>query len=394
MHQGKSKYFQRETNVSLVLTLIRNSSSGISRIEIAKQLGLNRSTITYIVNQLLDQQAVQESTEGCSGKKGGRRPVYIRLNPSFGCTLGIEIQIHFCRLTLLDFSGSIIHSQTLTFPQELTLLEQKFFYAFQIASHEAKKQDLPLIGVGVGVPGQVNPHTGEIIHSFALQIRDYNFFNSIAYHYSVPIIIDNDANCCAAGELFALGKDAPHNFLYLLTKYHTDSRDYPETGVGGVGMGIVIDNSIYYGNSYRAGEFRSVFWKSKTREHVGIPTEELRNIRTDKHVLLKFIREICLNLSVIISVLNPGRIYIGGDLQQDFELVKSVIADDFHDSFISQEDTGCEILKADYNEYDVAAGAGYLFLARLFAPPEIKRIDANYHLDWNSVFSRLASARG
>ncbi|OQY36134.1 MAG: hypothetical protein B6229_10660, partial [Spirochaetaceae bacterium 4572_7] len=102
-----NKVFQKKANISLVMQTIRVFKH-ISRIDISRELGLDRSTITNIVTKLIADDLLLEVSEGASDSRGGRKPVLLGLNSKFGIVLGLEIQVNFYRATLLNLDGSII----------------------------------------------------------------------------------------------------------------------------------------------------------------------------------------------------------------------------------------------------------------------------------------------
>ena len=83
--------FQKNANTSLVAQLIWKSP-GISRVDIARELNLYRSTVTNIISALIDDEVVYEGEEGSGMSRGGRKPIILRLNEKFGCVVGFDIQ--------------------------------------------------------------------------------------------------------------------------------------------------------------------------------------------------------------------------------------------------------------------------------------------------------------
>ncbi|MBN2618012.1 MAG: MarR family transcriptional regulator, partial [Spirochaetales bacterium] len=102
-----NKIYQKNANVSLVMQTIRVKKE-ISRIEISRELGLDRSTITNIVTKLIENNLLIEKSEGVSESKGGRKPVLLGINPEFGVILGLELQVNIYRATLLTVDGFIL----------------------------------------------------------------------------------------------------------------------------------------------------------------------------------------------------------------------------------------------------------------------------------------------
>src|SRR3989304_5725849 len=86
--QGKSIQDIKIENYSLVFESIR-SSSGISRVDLARSTALTPSTITNIVKGLVSAGLVVE--DGLGTSSGGRRPAKLRINDLFGYAVGIRI---------------------------------------------------------------------------------------------------------------------------------------------------------------------------------------------------------------------------------------------------------------------------------------------------------------
>ncbi len=112
-----------------------------------------------------------------------------------------------------------------------------------------------LSGIGISVTGQVNCGNGEIIGATDL-IPNWVGTNIKAYftqRYSLPIVVENDANSVALGELWkGNGKDL-NNFISITLG----------TGIGG---GIILNKKLFRGSNYSAGEFGHLKIKEKNND--------------------------------------------------------------------------------------------------------------------------------
>ncbi len=100
-----------------------------------------------------------------------------------------------------------------------------------------------LYGVGIGVPGFIDIHTGVIIGAANLPgFEGFPIRDEIQRVLSTQIILENDANAAALGEMW-MGAGQSVKDLILLTL---------GTGIGG---GIIIDGKILHGSRGMAGEF-------------------------------------------------------------------------------------------------------------------------------------------
>ena len=103
-------------------------------------------------------------------------------------------------------------------------------------------QDMSIRGIGIAVPGVLNPVSGVI--SFAANIPDWENFplkEKLEAHFNVPVAVGNDANMAALGE-WKYGAGVGHqNLIYL-------------TISTGIGSGIICDGRLLLGHSGLAGE--------------------------------------------------------------------------------------------------------------------------------------------
>ena len=99
----KSINSQSDINVSRILRLIWQKN-GISRIEIAAELGLDKSTVTKIVSALLGVGIVKEFAHGITGPQGGRKPIYLEIAEEFAKDFPLCIREIGCVVILVDIA--------------------------------------------------------------------------------------------------------------------------------------------------------------------------------------------------------------------------------------------------------------------------------------------------
>ena len=152
----------RKVNTSLVLNALRLHAP-ISRAELATITKLNRSTISNIVNVLIEDGLVLELDTMES--KIGRPGIALTLKPDGGAVIGIEIGVGFISVILTDFVANILWREwtecALTKPQIEIISEAEKLIDQAISFAEEK--NLRLLGIGLGVPGLVNVQKGELL---------------------------------------------------------------------------------------------------------------------------------------------------------------------------------------------------------------------------------------
>lgn len=106
---------------------------------------------------------------------------------------------------------------------------------------EKKLNEEDIKAVCLGVPGTVNPFTGEINVAPNLGIKNFNIKEALAEEISIPVLIENDVNLAGLGiKKFELGKDVKNMLVVFIG-----------TGIGGA---LFFDGKIYRGSSFFAGE--------------------------------------------------------------------------------------------------------------------------------------------
>lgn len=379
--------FQRNANISMVAQTIWRKP-GISRIDIARELNLYRSTVTNIIQTLIDAQVVYEAEEGEVTSQGGRRPILLRINERMGCVLGLELQIDRFRAVVVDVYGTTLHQlegQVLS-----TGFPEVFREAVERMRPVVESTGLPLLGICVGLPGIVNPDECVIIKSDPFKLENYSFGETVGCTYPVPILIENDANCCA-WEALARYRDSPlQDFLCVLAEHHGYNS---ATGLGpgmGVGMALVLGGKLHYGKRYAAGEFTSVLWHPGDGSQFGMTFQEMARIQQDDGVYENFVAELFESLKPVVSVFDPEAVFLHGDICTRQDLVQTVYNTRLDGLKKVMDRVNCRIEFSSGGRMDVAHGAASMFLGKLFSVPELSDVRGYNRIDWDEVFSLIA----
>ncbi|MGI9105404.1 MAG: ROK family transcriptional regulator [Pyrinomonadaceae bacterium] len=229
----------RDINRQIVLNYVRDREP-ISRAEIARETALQRSTISTIVEDLEAEGLIEEIGEGES--TGGRRPTLLRLRAAGALAIGVDITPTCTTIATSDLAGRILERE------EFPHIEQpEQLYARVIASVRrlaAKAGERKIEGVGVSLPGLVDPDSGRAIYIPWFEWRDWPIAAELSGATGLDVIIDNDANAAALAALW-FGRQEVR-----------EARDFIMVLVAeGIGTGIVVDGQIYRGERGGAGEF-------------------------------------------------------------------------------------------------------------------------------------------
>ncbi|SEP81938.1 xylose repressor, XylR [Virgibacillus subterraneus] len=238
INQTWNQFVVKKGNKSLVLHTIKVSSPS-SRADVAHKTGLNKGTVSSLVNELLQEQLITESGPGQSS--GGRRPVMLHFNQIAGFSIGIDLGVNYLLGTLTDLQGNICYEKKINYSQlSYEELEKRLFEVIDYLTNSAPSSPYGIVGIGIGVPGTVSTN-GEVLLAPNLGWKNVDLKTVIEEKYDVPVTIENEANAGAYGEKkFGVGKTVD-NIIYI------------SAGIG-IGVGLILNGELFKGSKGFSGE--------------------------------------------------------------------------------------------------------------------------------------------
>lgn len=349
--------YQKAVNVALIMRTIR-AHPGISRTEIAADTGLTKSTVTNLVRNLLDQNLV-EQIEARVDRPAGRPRVGLCLSHNNAAVVGVELRTTGVAMVSLGLDGAP-RVQQKRFDRDASM---HLTDAWRIA--ESMLTDLAprgLLGVGVAVPATTDPYRGVVVESEDAMLRNFSLHQIAVGTAEHPVLLENDANAVAWGAVSEERRSGGGGRINVMA---VTGRFFPDDGTLRIGTGIVVDDRVYYGSDFGAGEFRSAAWRR------GMSGELVT--QADAGGPRACLIEMLESLSVAASMLHPKRIIVAGDLVQYHGMITDVLMNELAGAFIDPEVSGAPIVPAPRAVYAVAAGAADMFLEHLFEIPSVER---------------------
>ncbi|MGD8406522.1 MAG: ROK family transcriptional regulator [Anaerolineales bacterium] len=232
--------FVREINLSLVLRFIHNEAP-VSRSQIAQATGLNKSTVSSLVEDLLLRQLVHET--GVNSVGTGRPATMLEINPHAGGIVGVELGVDFIAVALTNFTANILWRETVNVnpndAQDTTI--NKMLSLTDKAIDICKDHGLYLLGFGLSVPGTADSEEGILIFAPNLQWRNVPFGKIFHKHTRLKVYVENDANAAAIAEhLFGVARKSD-DFIFVVVSF-------------GIGGGLFLNGNLYRGKNGFAGE--------------------------------------------------------------------------------------------------------------------------------------------
>ncbi len=228
----------RNINRQIVLNYVRDREP-ISRAEIARETALQRSTVSSIVNALVEDGFVEEI--GAGESSGGRKPTMLKLRTDEAVAIAVDITPTVINIATANLAGDVIHLETFPTLTDRAKNFRKIVDRLAVIKNKLKNSD---VKIGVSVPGVVDESSGTVAYVPFFHWRNWHLKEALKEAVGLPVIIDNDANAVALAD------------LWFGTPEIRDIKNFASLLVDeGIGTGIIFDGQIYRGNKGAAGEF-------------------------------------------------------------------------------------------------------------------------------------------
>ncbi len=231
----------RDINQRIVLNLIRKNQP-ISRASLARRSGLQRSTVSVITERLIADRWVTEGALGHAAR--GRKPTFLHLNSERSGIVGVDIRASGTTLAVAGLDSQLVAQESMvtegSAPEFLARLGRRIrdlMRAHPKSSYE---------GIGVSLPGRIDPTTQRIVFAPSLGWDGVNVKSHLERITGLPVELENAANACALAELWS-GRhgEAVRNLVAM-------------TVSEGIGVGMVMNGQLIRGSAGVAGEFGHV----------------------------------------------------------------------------------------------------------------------------------------
>jgi predicted NBD/HSP70 family sugar kinase len=237
--QSASNKTPRQINRNLVFNLIRTRQP-LSRADLARVSGLQRSTVSLIVEELIKERWVLEGSTGRPPR--GRRPTFLELNLQ-RAVIALDIHPSQTTVAVTDLGGKIVAQNVVELPVDPKKAIQPIIAAIRklIAANSDKSFD----GIGISLPGRADPIREEPIFAPNLKWPISSIKSRIQKATGLRVEMDNVANACALSEVWFGDSDGVHDLVVVNVSE-------------GIGTGIFANGQLLRGANGMAGEFGHV----------------------------------------------------------------------------------------------------------------------------------------
>ncbi len=235
--------FLREKNLSSVLNYVFYHKSKAFRAKLAARVGLNKSTASSLVQELIERDLLRETGKNSIGGIG--RPVtYLEVNPQAGFIIGIDLSLDLISVMITDIGGQTLWSKKKPINSKIILEEAVAIMLDLVmeAMAECKEKDNRILGLGLAVPGLVDTNGDTLIYAPHFNWRDVPLRKILTEATGLrEIYIENDANAATLGEhIYGVARRTSDFIFVFIGK--------------GIGSGLFLNGKLYRGRNGYAGE--------------------------------------------------------------------------------------------------------------------------------------------
>ena len=386
----------REINRQIALNLIRTHQP-VSRADLARLMNVRRGVASLLVSELLSENLIFEGALGESVGRG-RRPTFLYIDSRERCVVGVDIRASRTYILVTDLVGRQLGAvSSFQTNRDVDVLIQELARRIKqiLTDYHACE------GVGVSVPGMVEPTKGRVVHAPTLAWHNVNLRDPLAAALGIPVQIENSGKACALAQLWATRSDVvvSGNSVFVSVS-------------DGVGVGIVVNGEVLRGRHNTAGEFGHVplsidgpkcscgatgCWEAyvsnlatlsryfgrdlsdprpRDSEEAGFSVEDLiARARAGEAKALAALnstaRYLGLGLASIVNALDPARIYIGGEITTAWSLIEPIVRSALRERTLTEFGGATEIHVVPAEDHPRLRGAVALVAAPAFAAPMV-----------------------
>jgi predicted NBD/HSP70 family sugar kinase len=227
----------RDVNRAAIFRMI-GTEGPIARASIARRLNLSPATVTAVTRELLEQGLVRVAERAQARR--GRPSMLLEVVGDAGRAFGVKVAPDHVVGVSVDLEAEIVGRHEAPFDASAPDAVSRLADLLALWT-TAERGAAPLLGIGLGVSGVVDPSRGTV-DSPLLGWEGVPLAATLRHRFQVPVLVDNDVNTLAVAErLYGRGRGS-QNFLTV-------------TLGRGIGLGVIAGGDIYRGHRGGAGEF-------------------------------------------------------------------------------------------------------------------------------------------
>ncbi|HYJ46182.1 MAG TPA: ROK family transcriptional regulator [Pyrinomonadaceae bacterium] len=390
----------RDINRRIALNLIREHQP-ISRADLARRMDVTRGVASVLVQELIEQGLIYEGATGDTAR--GRKPTFLHIRTQDRLAVAVDVRFSKTFLMLSDFSGRQlaleIYDTVFSIPEFIKDLAARIRRMLKTQGAKANCE-----GIGVVVPGMVDLRTGRVLNAPTLGWREVDIRDQLAAATGFPVQVENSGRACSLAHLWLeRGESAStESFVYVSVS-------------DGVGVGVVINGELVRGHNHIAGEFGHMTlsldgprcmcgatgcWEAYIsnlatlsryfgKDLSKINPKSLKDAAQNNFTVLDLIararggdakaiaavqataRFLGLGLATVVNVINPGSIYLAGEITTAWDLIEGSVREALGERALTEAAARTPLRIGSAQDHPRLRGAAALIAAPTFAAPRV-----------------------
>lgn len=235
----KSKHRHVASLEAEMLRRVR-AHGGLSRMQLARELKLAPSTAGTYADRLVRKGFLRE-TATTGRETAGRPPTSLVPNPDGGRFIGVDFEARNLMATVVDFSQQPLRQVHKTL-RPTDSAAQILVKIEQAIDEMMARDSRPVLGIGVGVPGTIDPVTNVAVrYDFIKGWTNVPLGTRLGKRFGVPVFLENNIRSMALAELWFGAGRGLRNFVCIGIR-------------SGIAAGVVVNGQLLQGAQHRAGE--------------------------------------------------------------------------------------------------------------------------------------------
>lgn len=229
----------RDINRDVILELVR-AKQPVARVELARASGLYPSTVSSIVEELIEEGWVVEG--GTQRLPRGRRPTLLSLNEDI-VMLAVDVRPEQATIAVVDMNSRLLSQKAIVLPSNVERALPEL-----VGSLERMREMHPtktFEGVGLSMPGRVDPVTQQLVLAPNLRWAGHEIAGVIESALGLKVEMENEANACLIAEIWSGRLDGVSNAVLVAISE-------------GIGTAVLSNGQMITGHGGLAGEFGHV----------------------------------------------------------------------------------------------------------------------------------------
>lgn len=231
----------KNANKLSILNLLRDNPL-LSRADISVKLGLSKSTVSAIMDELCMNGWVEDVGRGSSTKQGGKKPILLQINADASYVIAVYFSSTVVNVAITNMASEIlaVKSKCVSKVTDYQIHFDEIIEIIHELISECRKEipDMRILGCGIVIRGLVNVEKRTLLYSATLpgwsDVPVGDYFES---RLNLPVFVENDIRAITAYEYLIYKNSNPKVIMCVNAEI-------------GISLGVAINGTVFHGSNF------------------------------------------------------------------------------------------------------------------------------------------------